>query len=333
VKPALEVFVVQPATAPSRDSSFGRLFSALLHNVEQVIQGKREQIHLALVCLLAEGHLLIEDVPGVGKTLLAKAIAASIGGTFHRIQFTPDLLPSDVTGVSVWNRTANEFEFRAGGIFANVVLADEINRASPKTQSALLEAMEERQVTVDARTYRLPRPFMVIATQNPIELEGTYPLPEAQLDRFLMRIPMGYPRRDAELAILETQGTGSARIEELHPVASAVDVADAATLVGEVHVSDEIRAYILDLVAASRRHPELLLGASPRGSLSLQRASRALAASFGRTFVTPDDVKRVMPAVLEHRMILAPDAQLRGVSAGEVVRAILAAVPVPGANP
>jgi MoxR-like ATPase len=330
VLPALEVFVVQPATAPSRDSSFGRLFSALLGNVEQVIMGKREQIHLALVCLLAEGHLLIEDVPGVGKTLLAKAIAASIGGTCHRIQFTPDLLPSDVTGVSVWNRSANEFEFRAGGIFANIVLADEINRASPKTQSALLEAMEERQVTVDARTYRLPRPFMVIATQNPIELEGTYPLPEAQLDRFLMRIPMGYPGRDAELAILEIQGSTAARIEDLTPVVSAADVAEAASLVETVHVADEIRAYILDLVAASRRHPDLLLGASPRGSLALQRASRALAASFGRAFVTPDDVKRVMAAVLEHRVILAPDAQLRGVSGSDVVRALLATVPVPG---
>jgi MoxR-like ATPase len=330
VQPALEVFVVQPATAPSRDSSFGRLFSALLGNVEQVIMGKREQIHLALVCLLAEGHLLIEDVPGVGKTLLAKAIAASIGGTCHRIQFTPDLLPSDVTGVSVWNRGANEFEFRAGGIFANIVLADEINRASPKTQSALLEAMEERQVTVDARTYRLPGPFMVIATQNPIELEGTYPLPEAQLDRFLMRIPMGYPGRDAELAILETQGSTSTRVEDLLPVASAAEVSDAAALVGAVHVADEVRAYILDLVAASRRHPDLLLGASPRGSLALQRSSRALAASFGRSFVIPDDVKRVMPAVLEHRVILAPDAQLRGVSGSDVVRALLAAVPVPG---
>jgi MoxR-like ATPase len=332
VKPALEVFVVQPATAPSRDSSFGRLFAALLGNVEQVIQGKREQIHLALVCLLAEGHLLIEDVPGVGKTMLAKAMAASIGGTCHRIQFTPDLLPSDVTGVSVWNRTTSEFEFRAGGIFANLVLADEINRASPKTQSALLEAMEERQITVDARTYRLPRPFMVIATQNPIELEGTYPLPEAQLDRFLMRIPMGYPARDAELAILETQGTRSASVDELRPVADASDIAAAATLVADVHVADEVRAYVLDLVAASRRHPDLLLGASPRGSIALQRAARALAASFGRAFVVPDDVKRVMPAVLEHRMILAPDAQLQGVSGGDVVRAILASVPVPGAS-
>jgi MoxR-like ATPase len=330
--PALEVFVVQPTTAPSRDSSFGRLFSALLTNVERVIQGKREQIHLALVCLLAEGHLLIEDVPGVGKTSLAKAIAASIGGTCHRIQFTPDLLPSDVTGVSVWNRTANEFEFRPGGIFANVVLADEINRASPKTQSALLEAMEERQVTVDAHTYRLPRPFMVIATQNPIELEGTYPLPEAQLDRFLMRIPMGYPGRDAEFAILESQGERTFTSDDLQPVASAIDIADAAGHVGSVHVATEVRDYVLDLVAASRRHPDLVLGASPRGSLSLQRAARALAASFGRAFVVPDDVKRVMPAVLEHRLMLAPDAQLRGVSANDVVRAILASVPVPGAT-
>ena len=330
--PALEVFVVQPATAPSRDSSFGRLFSALLANVEHVIQGKREQIHLALVCLLAEGHLLIEDVPGVGKTSLAKAIAASIGGSCHRIQFTPDLLPSDVTGVSVWNRTANEFEFRPGGIFANVVLADEINRASPKTQSALLEAMEERQVTVDAHTYRLPRPFMVIATQNPIELEGTYPLPEAQLDRFLMRIPMGYPGRDAEAAILDSQGERAFTVDDLQPVASAIDIADAAGHVAAVHVAAEVRDYVLDLVAASRRHPDLVLGASPRGSLSLQRAARALAASFGRAFVVPDDVKRVMPAVLEHRLMLAPDAQLRGVSPNDVVRAILASVPVPGAS-
>jgi len=206
----LEVFVVQPATAPSRDSSFGRLFAALVANIERVIQGKREQIHLALVCLMAEGHLLIEDVPGVGKTSLAKAIARSMGGTCHRIQFTPDLLPSDVTGVSVWNRVSEEFEFRPGGVFANVVLADEINRASPKTQSALLEAMEERQVSVDAHTYQLPQPFMVIATQNPIELEGTYPLPEAQLDRFLMRIPMGYPSRDAERTEVRRKRAASA---------------------------------------------------------------------------------------------------------------------------
>jgi MoxR-like ATPase len=328
----LEVFVVQPATAPSRDSSFGRLFSALVDNIEHVIQGKREQIHLALVCLVAEGHLLIEDVPGVGKTSLAKAIAASIGGTCHRIQFTPDLLPSDVTGVSVWNRGSDNFEFRPGGVFANVVLADEINRASPKTQSALLEAMEERQVTVDVHTYRLPRPFMVIATQNPIELEGTYPLPEAQLDRFLMRIPMGYPNRDAELAILQQQGERTHTADELRPVVSAAEVADATTLVVGVHIAHELRTYVLDLVDASRRHPDLMLGASPRGSLAIQRAARALAASHGRSFVIPDDVKRVFPAVIEHRLLVAPDAQLRGVTSGDVVEAILASVPVPGAT-
>jgi MoxR-like ATPase len=323
--------VVQPATAPSRDSSFGRLFQALLANVERVIQGKREQVHLSLVCLLAEGHLLIEDVPGVGKTSLAKAIAASIGGSMRRIQFTPDLLPSDVTGVSVWNRTTNNFEFRPGGVFANVVLADEINRASPKTQSALLEAMEERQVTVDAHTYLLPRPFMVIATQNPIELEGTYPLPEAQLDRFLMRVPMGYPGREAEAAILDAQGRPQANVDDLRPVVSAAEVAAAVDSVNSVHVAPEVRDYILDLVAASRRHPDLVLGASPRGSLSLQRASRALAASFGRAFVIPDDVKRVFAAVLEHRVLLSPDAALRGTSTADIVRAILGSVPVPGA--
>ena len=323
--------MVQPATAPSRDSSFGRLFQALLGNVERVIQGKREQVHLALVCLLAEGHLLIEDVPGVGKTSLAKAIAASIGGSMHRIQFTPDLLPSDVTGVSVWNRTANNFEFRPGGVFANIVLADEINRASPKTQSALLEAMEERQVTVDAHTYLLPRPFMVIATQNPIELEGTYPLPEAQLDRFLMRVPMGYPGREAEAAILDAQGHPHSRVDDLRPVVSAAEVAAAVDSVNTVHVAPEVRDYILDLVAASRRHPDLVLGGSPRCSLSLQRASRAHAASFGRAFVIPDDVKRVFASVLEHRVLLSPDAALRGTSTADVVRAILGSVPVPGA--
>jgi MoxR-like ATPase len=320
--------VVQPVTAPSRESSFGRLFSALLANVERVVQGKRDQIHLALVCLLAEGHLLIEDVPGVGKTLLAKAIARSIGGSCMRIQFTPDLLPSDVTGVSVWNRSSGEFEFRPGGVFANIVLADEINRASPKTQSALLEAMEERQVTVDTQTYRLPRPFMVIATQNPIELEGTYPLPEAQLDRFLMRIPMGYPGRDAELAILETHGERAIVVDDLPPVVTAAEVAEAATAVTSVFLAPELREYIVDLVTATRHHPDLVLGASPRASLALQRAARALAASFGRTFVIPDDVKRVMPAVIEHRLILTPDAQLRGGSEGDVVRAVLGSVPV-----
>ncbi|MBA2327062.1 MAG: MoxR family ATPase [Actinobacteria bacterium] len=321
--------MVQPAPAPH--ASFGQLFDALSANVEQVIQGKREAIRLGLVCLFAEGHLLIEDVPGVGKTSMAKAIARSMSGTWRRVQFTPDLLPSDVTGVSVWNRAANEFEFRPGGVFANVLLADEINRASPKTQSALLEAMEEGQVTVDAHTYKLERPFMVIATQNPIELEGTYPLPEAQLDRFLMRIQMGYPSRDSEVSILETHGSHAA-VEELAPVASAAEITSAADVVASVHVAANIKGYIVDLVEASRRHPELALGVSPRGALALQRAARALAASLGREYVVPDDVKRLVPAVLEHRMLIAPDAQLRGVTPDAVVRSLLTSVPVPGAT-
>jgi MoxR-like ATPase len=253
-----------------------------------------------------------------------------MSGTWQRIQFTPDLLPSDVTGVSVWNRATSEFEFRPGGVFANVLLADEINRASPKTQSALLEAMEEAQVTVDARTYRLDKPFMVIATQNPIELEGTYPLPEAQLDRFLMRIQMGYPSRDSEVSILETHGS-HAIADELAPVASAAEITRAIEVVSGVHVAANIKGYIVDLVEASRRHNELALGVSPRGALSLQRAARALAASLGREYVVPDDVKRLAPAVLEHRLLVAPDAQLRGVTADAVVRSLLSAVPVPGA--
>jgi MoxR-like ATPase len=321
---------VQTAPAP-RHTSFGALFDALLANVERVIQGKREPVQLSLVCLFAEGHLLIEDVPGVGKTSMAKALARSIDGTWSRIQFTPDLLPSDVTGVSVWNRVANEFEFRPGGVFADVVLADEINRASPKTQSALLEAMEERQVTVDTQTYGLPRPFMVIATQNPIELEGTYPLPEAQLDRFLMRIQMGYPSHDAERAILDTRGS-HASVEELAPVTSAAEIVAAAGAVADIHVADNLKAYIVDLVTATRQHRDLALGVSPRGALALQRAARALAASIGRDYVVPDDVKRLAVAVLEHRLLLAPDAQLRGAAPGDVVRELLASVPVPGAT-
>jgi MoxR-like ATPase len=325
-----EKLSVQTAPAP-RHTSFGALFDALLANVERVIQGKREPVRLALVCLFAEGHLLIEDVPGVGKTSMAKAIARSIDGSWSRIQFTPDLLPSDVTGVSVWNRIANEFEFRPGGVFANVVLADEINRASPKTQSALLEAMEERQVTVDSHTYGLRRPFMVIATQNPIELEGTYPLPEAQLDRFLMRIQMGYPSHDAERAILETHGS-HASVEELAPVTAAAEVLAAAESIAGMHVASHLKAYIVDLVTATRQHRDLALGVSPRGALALQRAARALAASIGRDYVVPDDVKRLAPAVLGHRVLLAPDAQLRGTSADDVVRSVLASVPVPGAT-
>jgi len=322
--------VVQPAAAPHRDV-VAPLFNALLHNVERVIQGKRDPVRLALLCLLAEGHLLIEDVPGVGKTSLAKAISRSIAGSWHRIQFTPDLLPTDVLGVSVWNRATATFEFRPGGVFANVVLADEINRASPKTQSALLEAMEECQVTVDTHTYGLPRPFVVIATENPIELEGTYPLPEAQLDRFLMRIPMGYPDRQAELAILEHQGSGR-RAEDLGPVTTADDVMAAVTAITQVHVAPALAEYIVDLVAATRSHGDLLVGVSPRGALALQRVSRALAASEGRAYVVPDDIRWLAPAVLEHRLILSPDAELHGVTQADVVRDVLARVPVPRAG-
>ena len=230
----------------------------------------------------------------------------------------------------MWNRATNEFEFRPGGIFAHIVLADEINRASPKTQSALLEAMEEHQVTIDAHTYSLPRPFLVIATQNPVELEGTYPLPEAQLDRFLMRVPMGYPSRDAEVEILETQGVGHVLADSLEPVTTAADVAAAAETVATVHVATALQAYIVDLVATTRRHPDLALGVSPRGALALQRAARALAGGAGRDYVIPDDVKALAPAVLEHRMMLAPEAELRGVAARDVVQAVLATVPVPG---
>jgi len=322
--------VAQPAT--TRRVDVAALFDALLHNVERVIQGKREQVRLALVCLFAEGHLLIEDVPGVGKTSLAKALARSIAATAHRIQFTPDLLPSDVVGVSVWNRATNEFEFRPGAVFAHVVLADEINRASPKTQSALLESMEERQVTTDSRTYALPRPFLVLATQNPVELEGTYPLPEAQLDRFLMRIPMGYPSRDAEVAILDTQGAGHVLADRLEPVASAADVAAAADAVATVHVANALQAYIVDLADATRRHPDLVLGVSPRGALALQRAARASAAGAGREYVIPDDIKALAPAVLEHRILLGPEAELRGITTSDVVRAVVGSVPVPGTS-
>ncbi|MGH8991459.1 MAG: AAA family ATPase [Acidimicrobiia bacterium] len=309
-------------------ATFEERFEALVQNVERVIQGKRDVITLALTCLVADGHLLIEDVPGVGKTMLAKAIARSIDGTWHRIQFTPDLLPSDVTGVSVWNRGSNEFEFRAGGVFANVVLADEVNRASPKTQSALLEAMEERQVTVDVVTHPLPRPFIVIATQNPIEYEGTYPLPEAQLDRFLMRIQMGYPDRTAGIDILETHGVEEP-VDDLAPVLTAADVVNLAEAVTAVYVAPSLKGYIIDVAEATRVERDLALGVSPRGALALQRAARAYAASAGRDYVIPDDIKLLAGSVLEHRLILSPEAQLRGNSARDTLENVLARIPVP----
>jgi MoxR-like ATPase len=288
-----------------------------------------EPIRLALTCLLAEGHLLIEDVPGVGKTSLAKALAASLGCTWGRIQFTPDLLPSDVTGVTVYNRATGSFEFRPGGIFANLVLGDEINRASPKTQSALLEAMEERQVTVDRTTYPLATPFMVIATQNPVEHEGTYPLPESQLDRFLMRIEMGYPGRAAEIAILDTHATGAQVFEQLQPVANEADVRHMISMATAIHVAPSLKAYIVDLAEASRRRPELALGVSPRAALGLLRVARARAASAGREYVVPDDIKALAGPVLEHRLALTPEAQLRGVSRHDVLADVLTTVSVP----
>jgi MoxR-like ATPase len=318
---------VQAASRP--EQSFKDLFDTLSAQLERVLRGKRRAVHLSLVCLFSEGHLLIEDVPGVGKTSLAKALARSIAGSWRRVQFTPDLLPSDVTGVSVWDRARSDFEFRPGGVFANVVLADEINRASPKTQSALLEAMEERQVTVDAQTYKLPRPFMVIATQNPVELEGTYPLPEAQLDRFLLRLRIGYPDRDAEVAILDAQGVDPITADELEPVTDAETVAAWVRELGRIHVSTELQGYVVDLADATRHHRDLSLGVSPRGALALQRASRALAASVGRSYVVPDDVKVLAAAVLEHRLLLSSEAMMRGIDPADVLSSILDAVPVP----
>jgi MoxR-like ATPase len=320
--------VVRQRAVARGTATFGRAFESVAQNIETVIQGNGEAIRLALVCMIAEGHLLIEDVPGVGKTTLAKALALSLDCEWHRIQFTPDLLPSDVTGVTVYNRNKSTFEFRPGGVFANVVLGDEINRASPKTQSALLEAMEERQVTVDATTYRLPNPFMVIATQNPIEHEGTYPLPDSQLDRFLMRIHMGYPDRDAEIAMLDTHG-GLNPIDDLGAVASAADIQRMAGVARDVHMAPSLKAYIVDFAEATREHNSLALGMSPRASLSLQRVSRARAASLGRDYVVPDDLKELAKPVLEHRLSLTPEAHLTGSDAGEVLDDILARVPVP----
>jgi MoxR-like ATPase len=308
--------------------SFATRARAIVDNVERVLQGQRDVIEMMLLCLMAEGHLLNEDVPGVGKTSLAKSLARSIDIPFGRIQFTPDLLPSDVVGVNVWNRSDSTFEFRRGPIFNGIVLGDEINRASPKTQSALLESMAEEQVTVDGTTYRLNRPFMVIATQNPIEYEGTYPLPESQLDRFLMRISVGYPSADGELQVLTTHGQGST-LDTLQPVVSADDVAAMVATVGAVHVSPEVSRYLVDLAEATRRHPSLALGMSPRATLAWQRAARANAALSGRSFVQPDDVKALAHSVLGHRLLLTPEAELQGRSTSDAVDDVLRTVPTP----
>lgn len=301
----------------------------ILGNVEKVIVGKGKEVELAFLALMCNGHLLIEDVPGVGKTVLAKSIVRSMGCTFRRIQFTPDLLPSDVTGVSIYNQKTGEFEFRPGPILAQVVLADEINRATPKTQSALLECMEERQVTVDGTTYPAPRPFLVMATQNPIEYEGTFPLPEAQLDRFFMQLTLGYPSLEDEIAVLERQ-IYQHPVDNLKQVVDASQIQEVQEAVKKVRVDPLIMRYIVSIVEATRRHPEVYLGSSPRGSLALSRASQGLALLRDRDFVLPDDVKELAGPVLAHRLIISPAARLREVTAREVLGEVLAQVPVPG---
>lgn len=308
---------------------FGDRHELVTENIEKVIQGKRSTIELVVTSLISEGHVLIEDVPGVGKTLLAKALARSIDCTFQRVQFTPDLLPADITGVSVWNRETGKFNFRAGPVFANVVLGDEINRASPKTQAALLEAMEEQQVTVDTETHILASPFIVIATQNPIEHEGTYPLPEAQLDRFMMRVAMGYPDREKELEMLQTHGAGSS-FDDLKSVVNAEDIVKMTSMARQIHFADVLRGYLIDLAEATRNHQDVLLGASPRATLFLQRAARAVAAANARDYANPDDVKSILAPVLNHRLVIRPEAQMRGITVTELLDEIIGTVPVPG---
>ena len=303
----------------------------LINNVERVIIGKHREVQLAFVAVLCRGHILIDDVPGVGKTVLAKSLPRSIGCTFHRIQFTPDLLPGDITGVSVFNQKTREFEFRRGPVMAQIVLTDEINRASPKTQSALLECMEERQITVDQQTYRMPEPFLIIATQNPIEYEGTFPLPEAQLDRFLMRISLGHPTPDEEVRILDAQQYVHP-LEGIEQVVLVDELLEAQEQVKHVFVDELIKEYIVSLVNASRGHPNAYLGASPRGSLALYKTGQALAAVQGRDFVIPDDIKALAVVTLAHRIIVSPSARISHADARDVVQEMLDAVPVPGAR-
>ena len=303
----------------------------IAQSVGQVIIGKRNEVRLTVLGLICQGHILIEDIPGVGKTMLAKALARSIGCTFSRIQFTPDMLPSDVTGVSLFNQKTREFEFRAGPIMAQIVLADEINRATPKTQSALLEAMEEKQVTVDGVTYSLEEPFMLLATQNPIEYEGTFPLPEAQLDRFMVRIQLGYPSPNEELTVLSAQQYEHP-INNMYQVVSVQELLAAQKAAREVYVADEIKRYIIDLVNASRQHPDVYLGSSPRGSLALFRTAQARASMAGRDYVVPDDVKALAEVTLAHRIIVGPAARIKDISSRTIVQDILASTPVPGAS-
>jgi MoxR-like ATPase len=308
--------------------TFGR---KLISNLENVIVGKRSTVEMIVVGLLSQGHVLIEDVPGVGKTVLARSLARSLGCSFNRLQFTPDMLPSDITGVSIFDQADRQFVFRPGPVFAQIVLVDEINRATPKTQAALLEAMEERQVTVDGKTHPLPKPFMVLATQNPIEYEGTFPLPEAQLDRFLLRVRMGYPNTAEEIDILDRQQLQHP-IETLKTVIKEEDLLGAMQEIKKVHVSDPIKRYIVDLMNRTRQNSDIYLGASPRGSLALFRTGQALAALLGRDFVLPDDIKRLTVPVLAHRVIVGPAARLRELSAEKIVQEILDNLPVPGGD-
>ena len=316
-----------PTPGDADVETIARVAGRIRANVEQVIEGKPEVVTSALVVLLSEGHLLLEDVPGVGKTMLSKALARSIDSTVRRIQFTPDLLPSDITGVSVFNQDTRQFEFRPGGVFANIVVGDEINRASPKTQSALLECMEERQVTVDNATYGLESPFLVIATQNPVEMEGTYTLPEAQRDRFMARVSMGYPVESAELAML-AHHTAATPLDDLEPVTDAAEIRKLIASVGRVHVAESVLRYVLGITGATRSSTELTLGASPRASLHLVRAAKAYAALEGRDYVIPDDVAALAPSVLTHRLIPGPEAAMSGRSAAAILRDLLAVVPV-----
>lgn len=303
----------------------------LISNISKVIIGKRDEIRLAVICLLCEGHLLIEDIPGVGKTMLARSLAQSLGGSFGRIQFTPDMLPSDVTGVSIYNQVDQEFEFRPGPVMSEIVLADEINRATPKTQSALLEAMQEKQVTVDGITHALPELFMVMATQNPIEHEGTFRLPEAQLDRFLMRIQIGYPAEKDEMEMLDRQQYKHP-INSLGPVVSVEEVLEMQQFLRKIHIAPPVKQYLIDLVQHTRQHESIYLGASPRGSLGLYRASQALAAIEGRDYITPDDIQAIAGPILTHRVILAPGARLQERSEESILTEILESVQVPGGD-
>jgi MoxR-like ATPase len=303
----------------------------VIENLEKVIVGKRQSIELIVIGLLCQGHILIEDVPGVGKTMLARSLARSLDCVFNRIQFTPDMLPSDVTGVSIYNQQKNKFEFRAGPIIGQIILADEINRATPKTQAALLEAMEERQVTVDGETHILPKPFMVLATQNPIEYEGTFPLPEAQLDRFLLRLRLGYPSIADEIRVMDDQQL-SHPLESLTSVVKLKEIQQAIDDVKQVYVSPLIKKYIVELTTRTRQSADVYLGASPRGSLSLARASQARAALQGRDYVLPDDIKALAVSVLAHRIIVSPAARLRDLSSDRIMQEIVLATPVPGGD-